>query len=161
TVGMYVAGTGIESAQIFAQAGARLMGVTPNDPGWRGELAKAAKPPSAGNMAASGVVGKLFINHARAFGWWNAICTANYTSRGEYAKAGMVGTATAGILLSGYPKFAKVLGLAVPGETPTVAEAAMARLGLRAAGAVIGNAATLAGSTGIYIYGEHEKAKII
>jgi LysM domain len=147
-LGMYVAGVGIESAQAYAQFAVNRFGwtpATPATPGWRGWVARAAIPPDAAHMERSGWLGRLFINHLRAFGVWNAIGTANYFARGERAKGVALLTATVGTGMSTLPNFP--LWSWLP------------RVGIPVG--LAGNTVTAIGAAAIYIINSVDKENII
>jgi len=153
-LGMYMGGTAIEGGQAMAQIITNRMGLNKTEPGWRGIWARAATQPSVKNYAEMPRWAKGFINHLRAFGWWNAIGTANYALEGNWPKAGALGTATAGTFISSYPGFAARLGLGAGGS---IAE--LIGLG-ESAGPVVGTALVVLGSAAIYGLNKKEKADI-
>jgi hypothetical protein len=114
------------------------LGLTPTDAGWKGAVGRAAISPEP--KTATGW-GKLFLNHLKWFGWYNAIGTANYAAQGNWPKTAALGIATAGTLLNAYPAVGAALHLG------------------RFAGPV-GTALTLIGSAGIYALNERDQAKI-
>ncbi|HEY7644874.1 MAG TPA: LysM domain-containing protein [Hyphomicrobiales bacterium] len=137
---MYAGGTTIETGQALAQAVSKRMGLDGTEPGWKGAWGRAARAPDLKDPLLGGW-GKLFLNHLRLFGWYNAIGTINYAAEGSWPKALALGTATAGSFLSGYPGLAKALKFGKFGGP-------------------WGTALTLIGSAAIYFLNRKEKADI-
>jgi hypothetical protein len=103
---MYVLGLAIEGGHVAAQIASPLMGLKIGDPGWRGFVARAATSSTASGW------GKLFLNHLRAFGWYNVAGTANYLIRGDWAKATALGFAATGTLAATYPATTRAVATA-------------------------------------------------
>ncbi|WP_225765950.1 LysM domain-containing protein [Inquilinus sp. Marseille-Q2685] len=131
-LGLYAAGTAIEGTQVISQIMSARLGLDGSEAGVKGFLGRVA--------ADKGVWSKVFSNHLKVFGWWNALGTVNYVAQGDWPKALALGTAATGTFISSYPGLANLL-----------------RIGK--VGGPVGTLMTLVGSSALALIDSHEKAK--